>query len=955
MKKYLFLYLLVLGMSEMQAQLRIIENYDFPEEITGFSNYSWRMYVQTNKGIFYWKRPLPEYSKENAIAISPLGTELLLANPRGELIKYNPIIFKEISKHNFPKGIIIEKFIFDGLGQRVFGISDKNNLYDIRFEKEKMVLDPISNDFFVSNGVWNNNLNYMLIADDRYLFYYDINEQKSLDRIAFDYHVTAIATSESNYENAVGFSTGEVVFYNQALTAELRRSKISHAEITSISYHSIDHYVFIGDSEGTLFVYNTLKDTVISSEKIHYGDIKSEYLKNSTDNQSYLITSGGDTQLKLWDLNYFEPNYNRIVNEKLAQKMEGFLKRRRNETSQAYADRSNENTLATLKTGYRQTLVDSLAASKYKSSEPIYSVFEDTLQVAFADLKIVKIPLNSQKLELTVGITGTFKFDLLPNNDFIIAGANISSPFLPMPLVYSKDIKLLPVQKEPSIALLRELANKEYDLKVSLSSLVDKLRAKGELNDVELDMESVLKKEKDSLGNEELNLHITYVSQGIRAEAQRNTADYAAGKYNLFDSKAATTLVGFFVNSVEDKLEEYLQPDTRVTFKLTGSTDKSKVSSKISYANEFESFSNYPYYYQGDLAGMNLNKEEGILENKQLAFLRTYSVRSFIETQTSNFDLTKNKFIHYAEEGEGYGPEFRRIKIEMVIHAIDKQRAMQSSQKIAKESLSDVDINIPIRSNNKAGYALVIGNEDYSSFQKGLSKESNVAHAVHDAEVVKNYLQEMFQMNPSNIELLLNGTYGEMSQAIARLEKIMEIDGAGKEIIVYYSGHGMPDETNKDPYLIPVDISGLNVSQGIPLKEMMARLSQKPHDKITFVIDACFSGAGRNAPLAQVKGVRVTPRNPELGDKMVLLSSSSGNESSLADDQKQHGLFTYYFLKKLQESNGTISIDRLFSEVGKNVSLEAVKKFNKSQTPGLLLGKSLMVDKDNLEFFMPEK
>tara|TARA_B110000285_G_scaffold134866_1_gene151138 strand:- start:155 stop:703 length:549 start_codon:yes stop_codon:yes gene_type:complete len=169
----------------------------------------------------------------------------------------------------------------------------------------------------------------------------------------------------------------------------------------------------------------------------------------------------------------------------------------------------------------------------------------------------------------------------------------------------------------------------------------------------------------------------------------------------------------------------------------------------------------------------------------------------------------------------------------------------------------------------------------------------------------------------------------------------MDLDGENKEIVVYYSGHGMPEDQTNEPYLIPVDITGMNVSQGISLKELMSRLSNRPHGKISIIIDACFSGLGKVEPLSSVKGITVIPVNPELGENMLLLSSSSGNESSVVDDKNQHGLFTYHLLKLLKENNGDISIEDLYSKLRKDVGLSAIRNLNKIQTPSILVGKKL--------------
>ena len=94
-------------------------------------------------------------------------------------------------------------------------------------------------------------------------------------------------------------------------------------------------------------------------------------------------------------------------------------------------------------------------------------------------------------------------------------------------------------------------------------------------------------------------------------------------------------------------------------------------------------------------------------------------------------------------------------------------------------------------------------------------------------------------------------------------------------------------------------------------------------------------------PLSSVKGITVIPVNSELGENMLLLSSSSGNESSVVDDKNQHGLFTYHLLKLLKENNGNISIEDLYSKLRKDVGLSAIRNLNKIQTPSILVGKKL--------------
>jgi len=98
------------------------------------------------------------------------------------------------------------------------------------------------------------------------------------------------------------------------------------------------------------------------------------------------------------------------------------------------------------------------------------------------------------------------------------------------------------------------------------------------------------------------------------------------------------------------------------------------------------------------------------------------------------------------------------------------------------------------------------------------------------------------------------------------------------------------------------------------------------------IIDACFSGGSKNQPLLANKGIKVKPKEEPIPEKIVVLTSSSGDESSNVFEEKQHGYFTYYLLKKLQESKGKTTFGDLLTYVKKNVRKET-SLIGNPQTP----------------------
>ena len=250
--------------------------------------------------------------------------------------------------------------------------------------------------------------------------------------------------------------------------------------------------------------------------------------------------------------------------------------------------------------------------------------------------------------------------------------------------------------------------------------------------------------------------------------------------------------------------------------------------------------------------------------------------------------------------------------------------------------VSDVDRNIPENSRKYPNrYALIFGNEDYSTYQTSLSKESNVAYARNDAKTMNDYFNLTLGIPSENIDLHLDATAGRMNQSVDRLSKIIKNSAGNAEIFVYYAGHGLPDE-NKEPYLIPVDITGANVQSGLRLFDFYKKLTEFPSARVTVILDACFSGAARGRELLAMRGVRIKAKEQELSGNLVVYTASSGEQGSLPYEGKMHGLFTYHLLKKLQDSKGDISYSGMHEHLKQQVGLNSVIINSKEQNPQLL-------------------
>ena len=253
--------------------------------------------------------------------------------------------------------------------------------------------------------------------------------------------------------------------------------------------------------------------------------------------------------------------------------------------------------------------------------------------------------------------------------------------------------------------------------------------------------------------------------------------------------------------------------------------------------------------------------------------------------------------------------------------------------KIASLS-SDVDKNIPVnRTKHPYRYALIIGNEDYSRFQRGLETETNVEFARNDAAIFKEYVVKTLGVDEINAHLLKDATSGEVCQKIDLISKLASKTGEQAEIIFFYAGHGLPDEQTKAPYLIPVDVSGTNLNAAVKMDEIYKKFAESGAGRVTIFLDACFSGGGRDAGLIAARSIKVKAKENLITGNLIVFAASSGEQSAMPYKDEQHGMFTYYLLKKLQDSQGNLTYGELADYISKNVSIESLRVNQKEQDP----------------------
>ena len=249
--------------------------------------------------------------------------------------------------------------------------------------------------------------------------------------------------------------------------------------------------------------------------------------------------------------------------------------------------------------------------------------------------------------------------------------------------------------------------------------------------------------------------------------------------------------------------------------------------------------------------------------------------------------------------------------------------------KAYKEVDVDDDIPIVVKKNEKV-FAVVIANEKYQM-------EKAVQYAKNDGRVFAEYCRKTLGLPEKNIHYVTDATLNNLKYELKWLQNVMKVYRGEAKVIFYYAGHGIPDEQNKNGYLLPIDGYGSDVTTGYALDDLFKTLGNMPSKSVTIFLDACFSGAKRDGDmLASTRGVAIKVKQNAPQGNVVVFSAAQGDETAYPYNEFEHGLFTYYLLKKLQETKGDVTLGELGDYVKTKVEQQSIVVNGKLQSPSIM-------------------
>ena len=254
---------------------------------------------------------------------------------------------------------------------------------------------------------------------------------------------------------------------------------------------------------------------------------------------------------------------------------------------------------------------------------------------------------------------------------------------------------------------------------------------------------------------------------------------------------------------------------------------------------------------------------------------------------------------------------------------------------------------------NPDGVAVIIGNKTYSH-----PDVPEVSFAHNDADAIKRYVIETLGFRERNVIDLRDATVAEMEGVFGN-ERSHKGDLWGhvrkgrSDVVVFYSGHGMPGFKDGRSYLLPSNVAAGRVEiSGYPLDVLYDNLAKLEARSALVLIDACFSGGSAGGTLVPAGSFAVVPKQEvAVPGGLIVLTAAGPDEIASWDKDAELGLFTAHLLRALNgeadgkgycDENGEVTLAEVKAYLDEEMTYQAQRRYGREQT-ATVIGASDMV------------
>lgn len=670
---------LTLTIGKIQAQedtIREVRHYDYCDDIIASSNQLYRIVIACNTGrLATWKDILVTNTKPaTAISLNPSGSNFAIGTDKLEIelwsLETRNLQLGKLKGHTAP--IRVLDYSRDTRYLLSAGMDKTVRVWDIKtltLYKHFPCLHPVNAACFSPNGYY--------FACDQANDIVIFNYTKSKAVLGLSGHTAPIAKMKFSDDGKYLMSLdteNNIIVWNVADSKIYRKIKIP-GTIKDADIHHNNKYLATIDTDGKLLIWN-LKTLQLQQTQTSQKTGKTVQFSYDYDKQKALLTHCDQKNCYIWDVERLEPAFDILAATTHDQLMNLWNRKRNNETSDQYSKRLNDSlqqkstatmTQVITELGLQWRPIGKPTRSPYNPEQGAYTLTFDKIKPFLLKIDREDTPafeLAFDKCQYSKPIYGLDMRDL-----FSLENLEIYNPENKKTYYYGNTVthKKNP-KKIVTGEIVKKIGEEEVILKQQLKNYFDKEIAQQRISDnVKVNVEAKPRESIGEDGQSVVDYCIDYSYEVLKTE-KTDIGDWAPGRYMLAQSNAATASVKIIKQTFEKELAQYIKPGKNITVKVTGSADASPILKPIKYDGVYGDFDRQSYYLNGNIDNISISIKQGVTTNSQLAFLRTYGVRHFIEQEIEPLQKTNNTFEHHVFVSEERGNQYRRVSIEVIIH-----------------------------------------------------------------------------------------------------------------------------------------------------------------------------------------------------------------------------------------------------------------------------------------------
>lgn len=515
---------------------------------------------------------------------------------------------------------------------------------------------------------------FLAVVSGSKLAVYNLEEKTLRKEWDFEMPVNDVAFNDNSTEIAVASADGVLSIYDTR-NFLIKKDFDDLGDVLSISYNADGKYIAVAESPTRITVVNLLDPADRQHIEVPVGEMSTlRFVPDATGN--VMLVHNGAKSVIVRRMGHLTPYYGRLVSDEANNLLNDWMKMLPGETMEQYQARVTDESRERQRRLFEDEVSTRLAPDMLSMAETSlgkYNRSTGLLQVDFSNMPSIFLPVPEDDLSAFNSKDGTLefhnpKYGVMGDDKFQLIYAEVRNTANGKTYIYN-NIDRSPLNfmdgddNVVSLDLVLQQQMEEKKLEEIRQKVVAEAKSQNVISDhTNITVDSRIEPDFDANGKKILNYLISFTYQ-VDPEFTA-VEDFAPGKYHAEQSGAAKAMLALVKEALEGDFAQYVAAGKKLAITLSGTADATPIVSRILYDGSYGDIVEVPVYKDGQITPMTLHEKDVITRNEELAFLRAYGVRNYLNENVNALKDMKTSYRYDIDVAKDKGSEFRRINIQ---------------------------------------------------------------------------------------------------------------------------------------------------------------------------------------------------------------------------------------------------------------------------------------------------